>query len=172
MTHAMNDSHIWGKVWVLLLGISNNTLSVVKLIQYTVGPEILAGTYFGRLMKLLHMTKFTLAVGQALCHNDIHSKMVNPEWAIARLQWCWKVAAEYTPLFDDIYTIFVPILSLVHKSFNLKRRIQASFGRSADACCLWLHTQSYRPKFPTMIATSVFMAMPFELLLASLRWQI
>ena len=41
---------------------------------------------FGGLMKLLHLAGFTLAVGQALCHNDIHSKMVNPEWAIARLQ--------------------------------------------------------------------------------------
>ena len=37
-------------------------------------------------MKLLYLAKFTVAVGQALCHNDIHSKMANPEWARARLQ--------------------------------------------------------------------------------------
>ena len=52
----------------------------------TIWPEILAGIYFGRLMNLLHMAKFTLVVGRALCHNDIHSKMANPEQARARLQ--------------------------------------------------------------------------------------
>ena len=38
----------------------------------------------GGLMKLL---EFTLMVGQALCHNDIHSKMANLEQARARLQY-------------------------------------------------------------------------------------
>ena len=37
-------------------------------------------------MKLLHLVEFTLAVGQALCHNDIHSKMIDLEQARARLQ--------------------------------------------------------------------------------------
>ena len=41
---------------------------------------------FGGLMKLLHFAEFTFAVGQALCHNDIHSKMANPKQVRARLQ--------------------------------------------------------------------------------------
>ena len=44
------------------------------------------GIYFGGLMKLLHLVEFGLVVGQVLCHNDIHSKMANPEQAKARLQ--------------------------------------------------------------------------------------
>ena len=44
------------------------------IITDTVWPEILAGIYFGGLMKLLHLAEFTLAVRQALCHNNIHSK--------------------------------------------------------------------------------------------------
>ena len=43
----------------------------------TVWPEILAGIYFGGLLKFLHLAEFTLAVWQSLCHNDIHSIMAN-----------------------------------------------------------------------------------------------
>ena len=43
--------------------------------MHTVWPEILARMYFGRLLKLLHLAEITLAVWQALCLNDIHSKM-------------------------------------------------------------------------------------------------
>ena len=45
----------------------------------TVWPEILAGIYFGRLLEFLYLAEFTLAVWQSLCHNDIHSKMANPD---------------------------------------------------------------------------------------------
>ena len=147
----MNDSHIWGKVWILLLGISNNTLSVVKLIQYTVWPEILAGIYFGRLMKLLHMAKFTLAVGWALCHNDIHSKMANPEQARARLQWWWTVAVEYTHCWMTISGLFSFQSSVLSTSSSTyKGEPKPPFGRSTDACaCLWLFTQSYRSNAET-----------------------
>ena len=44
----------------------------------TVWPEILAGIYFGGLLKFLYLVEFTLAVWQSLCHNDIHSKTANP----------------------------------------------------------------------------------------------
>ena len=47
--------------------------------QNTVWPEILAGIYFGGLLKFLNLAEFTLAVWQSLCHNDIHSKMANPD---------------------------------------------------------------------------------------------
>ena len=46
---------------------------------YTVWPEILAGIYFGGLLKFLYLAEFTLAVWKSLCHNDIHSKMANPD---------------------------------------------------------------------------------------------
>ena len=45
----------------------------------TVWPEILAGIYFGGLLKFLYLAEFTLAVWQSLCQNDIHSKMANPD---------------------------------------------------------------------------------------------
>ena len=46
----------------------------------TVWPEILAGIYFGGLLKFLYLAEFTLAVlANSLCHNDIHSKMANPD---------------------------------------------------------------------------------------------
>ena len=48
-------------------------------IEHTVWPEILARMYFGGLLKLLYLAEFTLAVWQSLCHNDIHSKMANPD---------------------------------------------------------------------------------------------
>ena len=37
----------------------------------------MAGIYFGGLLKFLYLAEFTLA--QSLCHNDIHSKMANPD---------------------------------------------------------------------------------------------
>ena len=50
----------------------------IDLCLNTVWPEILAGIYFGGLLKFLYLAEFTLAVWQSLCHNDIHSKMANP----------------------------------------------------------------------------------------------
>ena len=50
----------------------------IRVSSTTVWPEILAGIYFGRLLKFLYLAEFTLAVWQSLCHNDIHSKMANP----------------------------------------------------------------------------------------------
>ena len=47
------------------------------ILYYTVWPEILAGRYFGGLLKICHVAEFTLAVEPVLSHNDIHSKMAN-----------------------------------------------------------------------------------------------
>ncbi len=47
----------------------------------TVRPEILAGRYFGGLLKICHLAEFTLAVEPVLSHNDINSKMAN------RMRW-------------------------------------------------------------------------------------
>ena len=46
---------------------------------HTVWLEILAGIYFGGLVKFLYLAEFTWAVWQSLCHNAIHSKMANPD---------------------------------------------------------------------------------------------
>ena len=51
---------------------------------YTVWPEILAGRYFGGLLKICHLAEFTLAVEPS--HNDIHSKMAN------RTRWEFNIA--------------------------------------------------------------------------------
>ena len=62
-------------------------LSQLSLIQFTIcGVKILqarflAGVYFHRLLKLLHLSEFTLAAGQASCHNDIHGKMADLEFS-------------------------------------------------------------------------------------------
>ena len=50
----------------------------------TVWPEILAGRYFGGLLKICHLAEFTLAVEPS--HNDIHSKMAN------RTRWEFNIA--------------------------------------------------------------------------------
>ena len=51
--------------------------TVLNLLHIAVWPEILAGIYFGGLLKFLYLAEFTLAVGEALGHNDIHSKMAD-----------------------------------------------------------------------------------------------
>ena len=38
----------------------------------------MAGNFRGLLI-FLYLAEFTLAVWQGLCHNDIHSKMANPD---------------------------------------------------------------------------------------------
>ena len=48
----------------------------LALKEHTVWPEILAGRYFGGLLKICLLAEFTLAVGP-VSHNDIHSKMAN-----------------------------------------------------------------------------------------------
>ena len=39
--------------------------------------QILAGRYFGGLLKICHLAEFTLVVDPVLSHNDIHSKMAD-----------------------------------------------------------------------------------------------
>ncbi len=51
--------------------------AIVKYVLSTVWPEILAGRYYGGLLKICHLAEFTLAVEPVLSHNDIHSKMAN-----------------------------------------------------------------------------------------------
>ena len=54
---------------------------------YTVWPEILAGRYFGGLLKICHLAEFTLAVEPVLAsHNNIQSKMAN------RTRWEFNIA--------------------------------------------------------------------------------
>ena len=48
----------------------------IKCEGSTVWPEILAGRYFGELLKLGQLVEFTLAVEKVI-HNNIHSKMAN-----------------------------------------------------------------------------------------------
>ena len=43
--------------------------------EYTVWPVILAGRYYGGLLKVRHLPEITLVVEQVLSYNDIHSKM-------------------------------------------------------------------------------------------------
>ena len=59
----------------------------------TVWPEILAGIYFGGLLKFLYLVEFTLAVWQSQCHNDIRSKMANPGEKSTLLE---SLSEEYT----------------------------------------------------------------------------
>ena len=44
---------------------------------HTIWLEILAGRYFGRLLKICHLAEFTLAVEPVFSHNDIHNKMTD-----------------------------------------------------------------------------------------------
>ena len=55
---------------MLLAGSPANRIvcgsSVTHTIMYTVWPEILAGRYFGGLLKICHLAEFTLAVEPGL----------------------------------------------------------------------------------------------------------
>ena len=70
----MHRKHGCNSVWQL-------SLFVVS----TVWPKILAGRYFGGLLKICHLAEFTLAV-EPVSHNYIRSKMAN------RTLWEFNIA--------------------------------------------------------------------------------
>ena len=56
--------------------------------SYTVWPEILAGRYFGGLLKICHLADITLAVEPVYSYNIIHNKMADQ----TRWEFNWAVS--------------------------------------------------------------------------------
>ena len=61
---------------VLLLRciVTVNRLANGSCNHNTVWPEILSEKIFGGLLKIWYLAEFSLAVGQTLCHNDLHNQ--------------------------------------------------------------------------------------------------
>ena len=58
------------------------------LITIIVMLEILAGRYFGPLLKICHLVEFTLAVEPVFSHNDSHNKMASQHCHRLNIQHC------------------------------------------------------------------------------------
>ena len=104
---------------------THNTHMYTHIVQYTVYLEILAGRYYGRLLKLWHLAEFNLAVEQFLAIMIFIAKWLIKStgnltglWAtfssvrMTLMMKCnWKVYKSYLYLK---WTVFVLILSRIH----------------------------------------------------------
>ena len=117
-------------------------------VESTVWPEILAGIYFGGLLKFLYLAEFTLAFWQKACAIMIFiAKWLTQTNSARLLKRLWGVHAL---LFDHNWVIFAPILSFSHECCNVQRLLSLLLANLLTlACSLWPRIKLYRSNAET-----------------------